>query len=111
MNTDDSRQYKLPFISRKRFESISNQIHRILDDQDKIEAILKIICSETKYDPSCKTYTPEQGKKARESRKKRANELGLSVYESSGRKAAYERHKIENNIRAILDTKCTLKDD
>lgn len=94
MSEDDSKQkYKLPFLSKKRFVAISDQIHSILDDNDKVEAILKIICSETNFDPSSKQYTPEQGKRDRENRKKRANELGISLYEASGRKAAYERQK------------------
>jgi len=87
------QKYKLPFISNKRFSSISDQIHNLLNDDEQVKAVLEIICTETKYDPTFKRYTPQEGKKTRENLQKRAEESGISVYVASGRKAHYERQK------------------
>lgn len=45
------------------------------------------------YDPNKKQYTPELGKKIMESRKKRIQELGTTMWEYNGGKRAYERKK------------------
>lgn len=79
-------------LSKKRF----NEIVELLEKRygrDGLDDVIKDFCDIMKFDPSGSRYTPELGKKMIESRRKRAELLGVSTYVTGGGKKAYEKKK------------------
>lgn len=94
MATEETRIEKKQAIStmgKRRY----NEIRKVLEDLfgERAEEALCQIREIMKFDPEESTYTKEKGRANIEGRKKRAKELGLSIYEYAGFKAAYERKK------------------
>jgi hypothetical protein len=79
-------------MSKKRF----NEIKELLINTYGIERLndtLEKICEIMHFDPEASTYTPNKGKKIMANRKKRAEELGVSTYVTSGAKAFYDKQR------------------
>lgn len=86
-------------MNKKRYHEIQaniSQIIKTVDNNDALtEAIMENIRTILKFDPDAtvRKYTPEQGKKATEYRRKKAEELGVSVYEAFNHRNSYQKHK------------------
>lgn len=94
---DAAKPTKLPTAStlnKKRYHEIKTSVAQTLDnDQDKVDAIMASIRTIMKFDPDVKKYTPEQGKKMMEYRRKKAAELGVTVHEAFGGREFYQKHR------------------
>jgi hypothetical protein len=88
METD---KFATSTLSKKRYEDIKHALEDMFGERAE-EALAKIR-EIMKFSPEQSTYTKEKGKAKMEARKKRAEELGLSLYEYGGMKASYERKK------------------
>ena len=80
-------------LSKKRYDDIKHALEEMFGERAE-EALTKIR-EIMKFDPSLSKYTPEEGKKAMEARKKRAEERGVTTYVTGGCKAFYEKRKRE----------------
>jgi hypothetical protein len=77
----DNKKYVTPTLSKKRYLTISEKVQELLEDKDKTDKVLEIICQVTKFDPCNPRYTPEIGQREMAYKKKKAEELGISLYE------------------------------
>lgn len=84
-------------MSKKRFHEISTMLHDLFEDDEKYQKAIESINNIMNFDPDANVYTPEIGLKTREREKRRAEKLGKTIYEISGQKAHYNRHKIITN--------------
>lgn len=90
---DSSQDYKgSRTLSKKKYFEILDALSKCYRDEDisKISGVIKEVM---RFDPTVVDYTPERGRKITENRKKRAEELGVSTYITSGAKQYYERRK------------------
>jgi hypothetical protein len=86
---DTAEKFATSTLSKKRYDEIKHLLEDMMGERAE-EALAKIR-DIMKFDPEQSTYTKERGKAKMEARKKRAEELGMSVYEYGGMKASYER--------------------
>lgn len=95
METSKKRTH--PVLTKKAYAAFSDKITQILNDQpQKTQLILGALREETHFDPESNTYDPEQGRKKMESKKRRAEELGISVYQLTNAHKYYEKNKFKN---------------
>ena len=85
----------LSMMSRKRYHEIAESLATFIEDSEKLEQALSSIREIMKFDPEKKIYTKEMGQNTAAWRKKKAQELGVSTYELSGRKNHYEQSKMQ----------------
>lgn len=80
-------------LSKKRYYEIETVCHNILGDDALTAQIMSSIQNIMKFDPNASTYTKERGQKNIEFRKKKAEELGVTTYITSGGKKLYDKRK------------------
>jgi hypothetical protein len=80
-------------LSKKRYNEIKEICKIIIEDEDKINKLLKSICEIMKYNPDIGLYDKTRLKELSDKRKKEAEEKGISVYESLGLNKYYEKNK------------------
>lgn len=99
---DAATKTRTPCIStlnKKRYQEIKDSvitaIHTHNSDEEKVESIMACIRTIMKFDPDAvaRKYTPEQGKKMTEYRRKKAADMGVSVYEAFNHRNSYQKHK------------------
>jgi hypothetical protein len=78
-------------LSKRRYEEIKQSLEELFGE--RAEEALARIRRIMKFSPEQSTYTKEKGKANMEARKKRAAELGMSLWVYGGGKASYERKK------------------
>jgi hypothetical protein len=83
----------ISFMSKKKYNDIKKNFENVIDDEEKVKELLKMLCEILKFDKNIGLYNPEQGKKNYEKIKKKAVETGLSTYVLSGRKKQYEKER------------------
>ena len=77
-------------MSKKRLSEIREGLVQIYGE-DKIDSALTMICEVMKFDPENYRkgfYTPEKGQKSLDYKRKKATELGKSIYEVFQKKSA-----------------------
>jgi hypothetical protein len=79
-------------MSKKRYDEITKLLKAELDDEERVEGILKGFCEIMKYDPEAKTvhkkpcvYDEKQAANIRNYRQRKLEE-GISTYITSGTK-------------------------
>jgi hypothetical protein len=86
-------------LSKKRFQEIRATAAEVFceggegDGDARLERFMQQFAAIMNFDPTVGTYTPERGKLSLACRKKKAEALGVSVYEACGGKAFYNQHK------------------
>ena len=80
-------------MSKKRFQEICDVLTHAIDDHEKVQEVIESIKDIMGFDPEVKQYTPEQGKKTMEYRRKLRDEKGVSMYISCGTKKRYDAMK------------------
>jgi chorismate mutase len=80
-------------ISKKRYYEIDEALGTLMKDQQEREQVMMKICEILNFDPNRNTYTPQVKERMLQWRKKKAEELGVTTYVTSGMKAYYERNK------------------
>lgn len=80
-------------MSKKRYHLIEETLRKTIDDPNKLANVLQSIQEIMNFDPNRNTYTPEVKERVLQWRKKKAEELGVTTYVTSGSKACYERKK------------------
>lgn len=90
-------------MSKKKFNEIT-QVVKVISADDSLNAdsrsskIMDEIASIFNFDPDAKNfYDKAEAKKRYEGIKKKATELGVTVYELNGHKKFYEKHKDQQN--------------
>lgn len=78
-------------LNKKRFAALQTEMHASLGEQATTVA-LEIICDVLAFDPSLRTYTPDEVQLRQERLKQRMREQGLTYYDVKG-KAYYHAHK------------------
>ena len=92
MAEEQETPVKSSVLTKKRFEEIMELLNRECDasNLERIKTeFLRIMC----YDPTKKQYNAEKGKHMMASRRKRVQELGMTMWEYNGGKKAYEKKK------------------
>ena len=80
-------------FTKKKYNEYKKALEQKVTDAELIESILKTLCDTLNFDPTAKVYNEQVAKRNKEWQKKKAEELGISVYEVSGGKAHYARKK------------------
>lgn len=80
-------------MSKKRYHEIEEALRVAIPDPVQHAEIMSRICEIMKYDPTKSMYTPEVKERSMKWRRKKAEELGVTTYVTSGMKAYYERSK------------------
>jgi len=96
----EKQKFATSTLSKKRYEDIKQVLEEMLGDRAE-EALAKIQ-EIMKFDPSLSKYTPEEGKRAMEARKRRADARGVTTYVTGGGKAFYEKKKRERESAACV---------
>jgi len=89
-------------FSIKRFEAIKQALLDVYGPE-KHDEIIQRICTIMKFSPEAIAL---RSQKIKEARHKKAETQGMSVYEASGNKAYYHRHKnYQQNEKGVLPPK------
>jgi hypothetical protein len=80
-------------LSKKRYHEIEEVLSGLIPDPNQHALAMAKICEIMKYDPTRNVYTPEVKERNAKWRRKKAEELGVTTYVTSGMKAYYERTK------------------
>ena len=78
-------------LTKRRYQEILSLLQETFDDTSGIERFVSEFKKIMRFDPEVKTYTKEKGRAYIEARKKRAEELGVSLWVYGGGKASYDR--------------------
>lgn len=78
-------------LNKKRYNALQAEMHARLDSSVASTA-LAVVCDILAFDPSMRTYTPDEIMARNERQKQRMQELGLTYYDIKGR-AYYHSHR------------------
>lgn len=78
-------------LSKRRYEAIRQSLEELLGE--RVELAMERIREIMNFDPKASKYTPAQGQRAMASRRRLAEERGVSMYVVTGGKASYERKR------------------
>ena len=81
-------------MSNKRMAEIQVMLQSFIKDAGDLKLAMANIGEIMKFDPEQKRYTKEQGKQHVQWKKKKAEEMGTSMYEASGDKKRYYARKL-----------------
>lgn len=97
----DTKIPSMSIMSKKRYHEIEEILSSLIKNPEEHSLAMSKICEIMKFDPNRNTYTPKVKENNANWRKKRAEELGVSIYVASGNKAYYERTKTQNTSNLI----------
>ena len=79
-------------LNKTRNEQIKQVLMSTLEDREQIQKILDALHAIFSFDPNANTYNPKAYDYIKRYRQKKLDE-GVSMYESSGKKAWYEKNR------------------
>lgn len=88
---------KVSIMSKKRYMEIQKTLEEHIADDATLNTVMASIRTIMRYDPDKSAYTPEIKQRQVEWRRRKAQELGVTTYVTSGMKAHYERSKATTN--------------
>lgn len=91
---EQPRKPSASVMSKKKLNEIGDALKELITDEAMLTLAMERICEIMKFDPNEKRYTKEMGKRTVAWRQKKAQELGVTTYELSGRKKHYEQSKL-----------------
>lgn len=87
-------------VSKKLYNEFVTVLDSKLNDSKLTDEIKEAFKTIFKFDPEASTYNQEKKEQIMRSRKKRAEELGVSMYVTGGSKAAYYKRKQAVEVQA-----------
>lgn len=84
-------------LSKKRYSEVKSMLSSYVSADD-LDTVMSNFCVIMNFDPSASTYNQDKKDQILKSRKKRAEELGVSTYVTGGSKSYYERRKQSHAI-------------
>ena len=80
-------------LTKKRYNDLKNILTDIYGSDNILEEALAKFCDIMRFDPDASTYNKEKKEQITRSIKKRAEELGVSMYVTGGSKASYQKKR------------------
>jgi hypothetical protein len=79
-------------LSKKRFKEVQDMLGAYISNTE-LDVVMKQFCEIMHFDPEASTYNQDKKEQIMKSRRKRAEELGVSIYVTSGNKSSYHKRK------------------
>lgn len=83
----------MAYVSKRLYNEFVSVLDSKINDSQLADEIKDAFKTVFKFDPNATTYNQDKKEQILKSRKKRAEELGVSMYVTGGSKASYHKRK------------------
>lgn len=85
-------------LSKARYIELEAMFKREIDNEELLNRVLKNFLDIMQFDPAASTYTPDRREKCAEYRRKKAEEMGTSIYKALKKDIYYQKCKEKKNL-------------